>query len=97
MTLAKDSKLASRYRGKTIATIDSAELENGRGSLEVLIDKAVAEIFVDAGARYIVREIPITTGDHGLELGLGKNMSAINRLEICQMKSMWKTPEANQR
>jgi sucrose-6-phosphate hydrolase SacC (GH32 family) len=65
--------------------------------LEVLIDKAVAEIFVDAGARYIVREIPTTAGGHGLELGLGKNTSAINRLEICQMKSMWKAHEASQR
>jgi sucrose-6-phosphate hydrolase SacC (GH32 family) len=97
VTLEKDSELAIRYQGNTIATINSAELENGRGSLEVLIDKAVAEIFVDAGARYIVRELPTNAGGHGLELGLGKNMSAINRLEICQMKSIWKTPEASQR
>lgn len=97
VTLEKDSELAIRYQGKTIATINSAELENDRASLEVLIDKAVAEIFVDAGARYIVREIPTTAGGHGLELGLGKNTSAINRLEICQMKSMWNAHESTQR
>jgi sucrose-6-phosphate hydrolase SacC (GH32 family) len=97
VTLEKDNELAIRYQGNTLATINSAELENGRGSLEVLIDKAVAEIFVDGGARYIVREIPTTTGGHGLEFGLGKNTSAINRLEICQMKSMWKAHESSQR
>ena len=68
------------------------ELENGRGSVQILIDKGVAEIFVDGGARYIVREIPATTAGHGLELGFGKTGSAVNRLEIYQMKSMWDRP-----
>jgi fructan beta-fructosidase len=97
VTLEKDDELAIQYQGSTIATIHSAELNNGRGSLEILIDKAVAEIFVDGGTRYIVREVPATTGDHGLELGMGKNTSAINRLEIYQMKSIWKVHEASQR
>src|ERR1700722_14599182 len=89
VTLEKDDELAIRYQGNTIATIHFAELTNGRGSLEILIDKAVAEIFFDGGARYIVREIPTNTGGQGLEFGLGKNTSAITRLEIWQMKSIW--------
>ena len=97
VTLEKDDELAIQYQGNTIATIHSAELNNGQGSVEILIDKAVAEIFVDGGARYIVREIPTTTGGHGLEFGMGKNTSAINRLEICQMKSIWKAQEASER
>ena len=96
VSLEKDDELAIQYQGNTIATIHSAELQNGRGSLEILIDKAVAEIFVYGGARYIVRELPTTTSGHGLEFALGKNTSAINRLEICHMKSMWKV-QANQR
>jgi fructan beta-fructosidase len=96
VTLEKNEELAIRYQGNTIAAINSAELENGRGSLEVLIDKAVAEIFVDGGARYIVREIPTTPGA-GLEVGLGKNASAIDRLEIFPMKSMWAAPEPSKR
>ena len=96
VSLEKDDELAIQYQGNTIATIHSAELQNGRGSLEILIDKAVAESFVDGGARYIVRELPTTTSGHGLEFALGKNTSAINRLEICHMKSMWKV-QANQR
>ena len=97
VSLEKDDELAIQYQGNTIATIHSAELQNGRGSLEILIDKAVAESFVYGGARYIVRELPTTTSGHGLEFGLGKNTSAVNRLEICQMKSMWKAHEVNQR
>ncbi len=91
VTLGKDDELAIRYQGNTLATIHFAELDNGRGSLEILIDKAVAEIFVDGGARYIVRELPTTTGGPGLELVTGKNTRAITSLEIWQMKSIWNT------
>jgi fructan beta-fructosidase len=89
VALEKDDELAIQYQGNTIATINFAELNDGRGSLEILIDKAVAEIFVDGGARYIAREIPTTTGGHGLQFAIGKNTSAITRLEIWQMKSIW--------
>jgi fructan beta-fructosidase len=89
VALEKDDELAIQYQGSKIATIHFAELNGGRGSLEILIDKVVAEIFVDGGARYIVREIPATNGDNGLEFAIGKNTSAITRLEIWQMKSIW--------
>jgi sucrose-6-phosphate hydrolase SacC (GH32 family) len=92
VTLGKEDDLAVKFQGKIIASISFAELENGRGSVQILIDKGVAEIFVDGGARYIVREIPATTAGHGLELGFGKTGSAVNRLEIYQMKSMWDRP-----
>jgi len=41
-----------------------------------------------------VREIPTTTGG-GLEFGLGKNTSTIDRLEIFPMKSMWAAAESS--
>jgi fructan beta-fructosidase len=94
VTLEKDDELAILYQGNVIATLHSAELESGRGSLEILIDKVVAEIFVDRGARYIVREIPAQSSSHGLGFGMGKNLRAINRLQICQMNSIWKAQEA---
>ncbi len=97
VTLEKDDELAIRYQGNTMATIPFAELNNGQASLEILIDKAVAEIFVDGGARYIVREIPTTIGGHGLEFEMEKSTSAINRLAIYQMKSIWKTQEAREK
>jgi len=89
VTLEKESELVLRYQGTTLATIHAADLEKGRGSVEVLIDKAVAEIFVDGGARYIVREIPTTTVGHGPEFDLGKSAGAIERLEISPVKSIW--------
>jgi sucrose-6-phosphate hydrolase SacC (GH32 family) len=93
VTLDKDDELAIQYQRNTIATLHYAELENGRGSVEILIDKAVAEVFVDGGARYIVREIATSTGGPALEFGLGKNTKIFDRLEIYQMDSIWKTRE----
>jgi sucrose-6-phosphate hydrolase SacC (GH32 family) len=89
LTLDKDDALNILYRGDTLATIHSAEFENGDGVLEMLIDKGVAEIFVDGGARYIIRELPTSSGGQSLELGLGKTMSRVDRLEISRMMSIW--------
>jgi fructan beta-fructosidase len=93
VTLSDRDKLAIGYDGNTLTTIQSADLENGRGRVEVLIDKCVAEIFVDGGVRYIVREIAQTAGGRGLELGLGQKTSMVNHLEIYEMNSIWKPLE----
>jgi sucrose-6-phosphate hydrolase SacC (GH32 family) len=61
--------------------------------VEVLIDKCVAEIFVDGGVRYIVREIAQTAGGQGLELSLGQKTSIVNHLDIYEIHSMWKPLE----
>ena len=60
------------------------------GAVEVLIDKGIAEIFVGEGARYITRELPLSTGGHGLELKFDQKASVINHREIYEMKSMWR-------
>jgi fructan beta-fructosidase len=89
VTLGNSDSLAIQYDGNNLATIQSADFENGRGQVEVLIDKCVAEIFVDGGVRYIAREIPNCGGGHGLELSLTQKANIINQLEIYEMKSMW--------
>jgi fructan beta-fructosidase len=89
-SLESGDGLAIRYDGNDLTTIASEDLENGRGQVEVLIDKGIAEIFVDGGARYITRELPLSTGGHGLELSLKQKTSVIHHLEIYEMKSMWK-------
>jgi fructan beta-fructosidase len=81
--------LAIRYDGNDLATVAPEDIENGRAQVEVLIDKGVAEIFVDGGARYITREIPLSTGGQGLELRLNQKARVIDQLEIYEMKSMW--------
>jgi sucrose-6-phosphate hydrolase SacC (GH32 family) len=91
-TVDKSDELVIRYGGETLAKIASSDFENGQGSVEVLIDTGVAEIFVDQGARYITKELPINAGasDHGLELGLEQKSSMVSNLEIYQMNSIWK-------
>ena len=93
LTLSNRDELAIEYEGNTLTTIQSADLENGRGQVEVLIDKCVAEIFVDGGVRYIVREIAQTAGGQGLELSLGQKTSIVNHLEISEMNSIWEPLE----
>jgi sucrose-6-phosphate hydrolase SacC (GH32 family) len=89
-SLESGDGLTVRYNGEDLTTIASEDLENGAGQVEVLVDKGVAEIFVDGGARYITREIPLSAGGHGLELSVKQKASVIRHLEIYEMKSMWK-------
>ena len=89
IALGKEDTLTILYAGNPLATIRSADLENARGPVEILIDRSVAEIFVDQGERYIVREIPTTAGGHGLEFSMTPGTSIIDRLEVYEMKSMW--------
>jgi fructan beta-fructosidase len=89
VALKKDDELSLTYQGKPIAVIHSADLENGSGPIEILIDKAVAEIFVNNGSRYITTQIPTGAGSHGLEFASGNQSAVIDKLEISTMKSMW--------
>jgi len=89
LTLAADDSLFLQYRGRTIANIHSADLGNSKGSVEVLIDKGVAEIFVNEGARYITTELTTDQNGPGLQLAVMRPQSAIDRLEISAMRSIW--------
>jgi fructan beta-fructosidase len=91
--LEKEGDLNIGYEGKSLATIRGSDLENSQASVEILLDKAVVEIFVNDGARYIVRELPTTaTGAPGsLELELKNTSTTIDRLQIYPMQSIWNT------
>ena len=89
--LEKDSDLDIGYEGKSLATIHASELENSPASVEILLDKGVAEIFVNNGARYIVRELPTATTPDSLELELKNSSATIDRLQIYPMQSIWNT------
>jgi hypothetical protein len=56
------------------------------------IDKGIEEIFVDGGTRYITRELPLSTGGHGLELKFDQKATVIHHLEVFGMNSIWKPP-----
>ncbi|MEO6965266.1 MAG: glycoside hydrolase family 32 protein, partial [Acidobacteriaceae bacterium] len=90
VALEKKDALTIRYQESPLITIQYGDLENGRGSVELLIDKCVSEIFVDDGMRYITKEMPASTNPHGLECSTGQPDSSLNQLEVYQMKSMWR-------
>jgi sucrose-6-phosphate hydrolase SacC (GH32 family) len=87
--LAREDQLTLRYDGVALATIQAADLENGNTKVELLLDNSIAEIFVDQGRRYIVKEIR-TTGRGRLECTVGPNARSIDHIEIYKMKSIWK-------
>ena len=90
VTLEKDDELTIRYQGNTLAALKFSDLDSGQGAVEILIDKCVAEIFIDGGKRYIIKEIPATTNVHGIELEVGRSGSIFNTLDVYKMSSIWK-------
>lgn len=91
LTLQKNDALTVRYQENPLVSIAYEDLENGRGSVELLIDKCVAEIFVDGGTRYIAKELPASENSHGLELSTTQAGSILNQIEVYPMKSIWTT------
>jgi sucrose-6-phosphate hydrolase SacC (GH32 family) len=89
-TLERDDELTIRYQGNPLATLQFGDLDKGLGSVEILIDKSVAEIFIDGGRRYILKEVPATTNAHSIELEVGRSGSIINTLAAYTMSSIWK-------
>jgi sucrose-6-phosphate hydrolase SacC (GH32 family) len=87
--LAEGDELAIHYGGSHLATISFDDLDAGRCELELLIDKTVAEVFVDHGARYIVCDIGNEDGASGLEFGLPQSGSVIESLNAYEMASIW--------
>jgi sucrose-6-phosphate hydrolase SacC (GH32 family) len=90
VTLEKDDELTIRYQGNPLTTFQFGDFDKGLGSVEILIDKAVAEIFIDGGRRYIVKEIPATTNGRGMELEAGRSGRIVNTLDVYRMSSIWK-------
>lgn len=91
LTLQKNDALTIRYQDNPLVSIPCTDLEHGQGSVELLIDKCVAEIFVYGGMRYITKEMPASTNPHGLEFDLGQAGSILNRIEAYPLESMWKS------
>jgi fructan beta-fructosidase len=88
ISLPKDGRLALQYQGMDLVGLSSADFDGGRGSVEVLIDKAVAEVFVNGGRRYVVRELPASNDRSGLSVH-AEGSAAVDRVDVYEMKSMW--------
>ena len=89
VTLPAGGALTLQYQGTDLVTLHPADLTQGHGSVHLLIDKAVAEIFVDGGRRYIVRELPASDSRTGLGCRLEGAGSTLNHLDVYELKSMW--------
>ncbi len=89
LSLPQGSELTLQYQGSYLVTLGRGDFKDGQGSVEVLIDKAVAEVFVNGGRRYIVRELPASTDPTGLHLQEGGSSGKLNHLEVYELKSMW--------
>lgn len=89
VVLPPGGALTLRYQGTDLATLHPADFAGGHGSVRLLIDKAVAEIFVDGGRRYIVRELPASDSRAGLGCRLEGTGATLKRLRIYELKSMW--------
>jgi fructan beta-fructosidase len=88
-TLEKGNSLKLYYQGGEILNITSYDLPAGRNNLEILIDKSVAEIFINKGDRYIVRYIRAEKPNDGLWFESDKYGPFINSLNVYSMKSIW--------
>jgi sucrose-6-phosphate hydrolase SacC (GH32 family) len=82
-------QLEIMYGSQSLATIPAKDVAASEVKVEILIDKTVAEVFVDGGARYILSDLTANTGDRALHLKVGHGASKLKQLEIYEMKSMW--------
>ena len=89
VSLPQDGALTLQYQGADLITLHAADLPQGHGSVQLLIDKAVTEIFVDGGRRYIVHELPASDSRSGFGCRLEGVGSVLNRLDVYELRSMW--------
>lgn len=90
IALQPGSDLRLRYQGNEILHIPADELSGPENKIEILIDKTVAEIFVNYGRRYIIKQLmpPVRPGD-GMVFESFQYGPKINSLEVYEMKSIW--------
>jgi len=80
------------YLGNELVNILPRDLKAGKNELQVLPDITIAEIFLNQGTRYIVKNI-LTKSDNGVEfIASGKN-AAFMEVKALGMKSVWNNPK----
>ncbi len=89
VSLPQGGALTLQYQGADLITLHAADLPQGHGSVQLLIDKAVTEIFVNGGRRYIVHELPASDSRSGFGCRLEGVGSVLNRLDVYELRSMW--------
>ena len=90
-TMAPGHALSLRYGGNEIVILSSREFSPDENEIEILLDKTVAEIFLNKGERYIVKQLSTKANDNSLEFNSEKYGPALTSLEVYEMKSIWNT------
>jgi fructan beta-fructosidase len=88
-TLEKGNFLRMCFRGNEFLNLTPSELQNGENTMEILIDKTVAEIFINQGVRYIVKNLGSGKNNDGLLFNSERYGPYINHMELYEMKSVW--------
>ncbi|MEJ0102843.1 MAG: hypothetical protein WDO19_09920 [Bacteroidota bacterium] len=83
------NKLNLRYQGNEIFSITAKELKEGENKIEILIDKTVAEIFINDGERYILKNLGTKLNDKSLEFDSENYGPLLLSLQAYEMKSTW--------
>ncbi len=81
--------LTLRFQGTDLVTLRSEDFDGGAGPVDVLIDKAVAEVFINGGRRYLTRELPASADPTGLRVHAEGAAATLDRVEVYELKSMW--------
>jgi sucrose-6-phosphate hydrolase SacC (GH32 family) len=89
VTLPAGNNLHLRYQGNALLDLAASDLRTGANEIEILLDKTVAEIFINKGQRYIIHQLPPPANANGLEFDGEKYGPAIRSLQLYEMKSIW--------
>lgn len=87
--VGKGQSLRLYFQGKELINLSSYDLPKAENEIEILIDKSIAEIFINNGAKYIVKQIDSVNKNDGLHFESDKYGPFINELEVFEMKSIW--------
>jgi fructan beta-fructosidase len=89
VTLPAGNNLHLRYQGNALLDLAATDLRPGANEIEILLDKTVAEIFINKGQRYIIHQLPPPANNNSLEFDGEKYGPAIRSLQVYEMKSVW--------
>jgi fructan beta-fructosidase len=83
------------YQGNELVNFTAKDLINEHNNIEILIDKTVAEIFINNGEQYIVKRLGAPLNNTGLSFNRDDNPQPENqgpflkKISVYQMKSVW--------
>jgi sucrose-6-phosphate hydrolase SacC (GH32 family) len=82
-------RLSLRFQGNEILSLSDKDVRPGLNELEVLVDRSVAEIFINNGERYLLKQLGRPTNAKGLEFDSGNYGPTILSLDVHEVNTIW--------